>query len=137
MTEPLDRDQVITLLNNLGSERDEDALAAAREVHAKIAAAGLSWQDLLQPAGNDEEPEGDEPDEEYADSEAEPQDEPQVPFEAKDEALALIAKLLAKKGISEALREELEDYKTDIGEGEFGQGDLNYLQAVSSRLKAG
>ncbi len=49
MTEPLERDEVIGLLNSLGSERDEDVLEAARQAHAKITAAGMTWEDLLVP----------------------------------------------------------------------------------------
>lgn len=52
MTEPLSRDAVIELLNSLGSDRDEDVLAAAREVHARIAAVGMTWEDLLVPDGS-------------------------------------------------------------------------------------
>ena len=51
MTEPPRRDDVIELLNRLGSDRDEDVLEAAREVHARITAAGASWEELLVPDG--------------------------------------------------------------------------------------
>ena len=51
MTEPLSRDAVIALLNRLAGDRDEDVLEAAREVHARIAAAGMTWEDLLVPDG--------------------------------------------------------------------------------------
>ena len=51
MTEPPRRDDVIELLNRLGSDRDEDVLEAAREVHARITAAGMTWEDLLVPDG--------------------------------------------------------------------------------------
>ncbi len=47
MTEPLSRDDVIALLEKLGGERDEDVLEAAREIHTRIAASGMTWQDLL------------------------------------------------------------------------------------------
>ncbi len=47
MTEPPRRDDVIELLEKLGSDRDEDVLEAAREVHARITAAGMTWEDLL------------------------------------------------------------------------------------------
>ena len=40
MTEPLERDEVVGLLTRLGSERDEDVLEAARQVHARLTAAG-------------------------------------------------------------------------------------------------
>ncbi len=47
MTEALKRDEMIALLDRMGSERDEDVLAAAREAHSLIAAAGVSWDELL------------------------------------------------------------------------------------------
>ena len=55
MTEPLDRNDIISLLNGLGSDRDEDVLEAARQVHARIAAAGMAWEDLLVPDQADED----------------------------------------------------------------------------------
>jgi hypothetical protein len=42
--------------------------------------------------------------------------------------------MLAKAGISEDLREELESYKTDIAEGEFEEADRRYIRAVHKRL---
>ncbi len=63
MTEPPRRDDVIELLNRLGSDRDEDVLDAAREVHARITAAGMTWEDLLVSDGADADgDEGDAPD---------------------------------------------------------------------------
>ena len=130
MTEPLNRDQVIALLNSLGSERDEDVLAAARDVHTKIADAGTTWQDLLRPEADADETSGNG----EASVEEPPEPETPPPFKPQTEATTLIGKLLAKRGISESLRQELENYKTDIAEGEFGQGDLKYLRAISKRL---
>ncbi|MEE2956107.1 MAG: hypothetical protein VX780_08255 [Pseudomonadota bacterium] len=54
MSEPLERDEVIELLNALGSEEDEDALSAARALHSKIAQASLSWDELLVGDENEE-----------------------------------------------------------------------------------
>ena len=47
MSEPLVRDQVIELLNALGSAKDKDALWAARALHLTITQASTSWDDLL------------------------------------------------------------------------------------------
>ncbi len=47
MTEPLSRDDAIDLLKKLGGERDEDVLEAAREIHARITAADMTWEQLL------------------------------------------------------------------------------------------
>ncbi len=50
------------------------------------------------------------------------------------ESLALIGELLARSNISEELRAELEDYKTDIAENEFTEPDRRYLRAIRKRL---
>ena len=60
MAGDLDRDGIIGLLESLGSERDEDVLEAAREIHAQVTAAGVPWDALLAPdtAAEDEAPGG-------------------------------------------------------------------------------
>ncbi len=134
----LDRDQFIELLQELGDDDDEAVLTAARDLHARITVAGISWDDLLVPErepeadldNDDEEPvafvdmDGDESDgnEDALLSESE-----------KAEALTLIDKLL-EKGVSADTKEELEDYKTDIADGEFFSNDLRYLKALYKRL---
>ena len=130
MTEPIPREDVIELLNRLGSDRDEDVLEAAREVHTRIAAANMTWDELLVPD------QADDADDEYDESEDSEDSEDSDAIEAPDpddeeatepagapdaknaESLALIDKLLAMRGISTDLREELKGYKTDIAEGE-------------------
>ncbi len=161
MTEPIPREDVIELLNRLGSDRDEDELEAAREVHARIAAANMTWDQLLVPdhAGDDDADvdDVDESDDESDDDDSDDSDdsdaiespdpddeeatEPPGAAGAKDaknakdaESLALIDKLLAMRGISTDLREELKGYKTDIAEGEFETRDHRYLRAVHARL---
>ena len=124
MTETLDRDELIGLLNSLGSEDDAEALAAARRAQALVSEAGVSWDELLVPEESaDEEP---------TEAEEEP---PAEAAEKNAESLALIGKLLARKDISQELREELEGYKADIAEGDFTEADRKYLRAVSQRLK--
>ena len=150
MTELLDRDELIGLLNRLGSEDDEEALRAARQAHAQIAAAGASWEDLLvpdNPAQESAEEPAEEPVDEPADEsdESEETDEPateadedEPPGQATEknaESLALIGELLARKDISAELRAELAGYKTDIAEGDFLEADRKYLRAVRQRLK--
>ncbi len=60
MAGDLDRDGIIALLESLGSERDEDVVEAAREIHAQVTAAGVTWDALLAPdaAAEDEAPAG-------------------------------------------------------------------------------
>ncbi len=163
MTEPLKRDEVVELLKRLGSEPDEEVLEAARQVHARITTAGMTWDDLLVPDqaaddtgdtddtddiddtddtddaddiddSDDADDIDDSDDAEYEDLEDESA-EPAAETAGKNaESLTLIDKLLAKSGISQDLREELQGYKADIAEGDFGEGDRRYLQAISARL---
>jgi hypothetical protein len=165
MTEPLNREEVIDLLQKLGSEQDSEVLEAARRVHARVTGAGLGWEELLvgdepaqEPAPEPEaEPEA-EPEEEPAEEpesepEAEPAEEPKsepghdtgyddekdgTPAEMAEKnaaSLALIGKLLAKSDISDSFREELDEYKKDIAAGDFMEADRRYVAALHKRLK--
>ena len=126
MTEPLNRDDVIELLKELGSEQDEEVLAAARGVHGLITSTGTSWEDLLVP---EQTGDGDYDDPEAAETSA-------GTSEKNAETLALIDKLLARPGISDDFRKELTGYKDDIAEGEFEEADHRYLRALYKRLSA-
>lgn len=129
MAEPLDRDNVIRLLDRLGSDQDVDVLEAARELHAQINAADLDWDELL-----------------IADTSADPADtsdatEPAAGKTGKTgktgkdgSTLELIEELLAKSDRSDALREELEEYKADIANGEFHARDHQYVRSLYARL---
>ncbi len=157
MAEDLDRDGIIGLLESLGSERDEDVVEAAREIHARVTAAGVPWDALLAPVGTAvdaafeegtaddaafEDETADEEAAETADEEAaetaEADGEDAAPAAPRDrgnkESLALIARLLAKSDISKDMREELQGYKKDIAEGEFEDMDRKYLRALHARL---
>jgi hypothetical protein len=152
MTEPPRRDDVIELLNRLGSDRDEDVLEAAREVHARIAAAGTTWDELLVPEGGADDTDdtddtddgtdtddGDTDDGESDDTESpDPEDEATRPAGGAGakhaDSIVLIDELLAKSDISADMREELKGYKTDIAEGEFEARDRRYISAIHKRL---
>ena len=161
MAGDLDRDGIIALLESLGSERDEDVVEAAREIHAQVTAAGVTWDALLAPdaAAEDEAPGGtaEEEDEDAAgrveesEDAAEPAEadgedarfaeadgEDAAPAAPRDpgnkESLALIARLLAKSDISKDMRQELQGYKEDTAEGEFEDMDRKYLRALHARL---
>jgi len=129
MTDGLDRAELISLLETLGSENDEEVLAAARVLDTKVAAAGTSWSVLLA-AGIGAGAEADEEPEETVRAAALPADA----AGRNAETLALIDKLLSRSGHSEELRRELEDYKTDIAEGEFQDSDHSYVRALYKRL---
>ena len=130
MTEPLKRDNVIELLKRLGSDQDEAVLEAARQVHAQITVAGMTWEDLLVP----DVAAADGDDVEYQNTEEETPEPPAETAMKDTDSVALIDEMLAKAGISEDLREELESYKTDIAEGEFEEADRRYVRAVHKRL---
>ncbi len=141
MAEDLDRDGIIGLLESLGSERDEDVVEAAREIHARVTAAGVPWDALLAPVGTavDAAFEEGTADEEAAEpAEADGEAAAPAPAPARDrgnkESLALIARLLAKSDISKDMREELQGYKEDIAEGEFEDMDRKYLRSLHARL---
>ncbi len=154
MTESLERAEVVGLLTKLGSERDEEVLEAARQVHARLTAAGMTWDDLLVPDqaadDTDDTDDADDADDTHDTDDADDSDdtddtgyedledesaEPAAETAGKNAAsLTLIGKLLAKSGISQDLREELEGYKTDIAGGDFREADRRYLQAISARL---
>ena len=163
MTEPLERDEVVGLLKRLGSEPDAEVLEAARQVHARITAAGMTWDDLLVPdqAADDTDDAEDTDDADDADDtddidDSDDSDDADAADDAEDagyedledesaepaaetaaknaESLTLIGKLMAKSGISQDLREELKGYKADIAEGDFEEADRQYLQAISERL---
>lgn len=143
MTDGLDRAELISLLETLGSENDEEVLAAARVLDTKVAAAGTSWSVLLASGiGLEDEDEYDDEDEDEAPEEDDDAEEPGgagsgLPADAaakNAETLALIDKLLSRGGHSNDLRRELEDYKTDIAEGEFTDRDHKYVRALYKRL---
>lgn len=125
----LDRAELVSLLEALGSENDEEVLAAARVLDSKVTAAGTSWNALLAAGiGADDAAEADDDSEDAA---------PALPADAsaRDAAtLALIDKLLARSGHSDDFREELEGYKEDLAEGELTDRDHSYIRALYKRL---
>jgi hypothetical protein len=132
MAEQLDRDSVIRLLDQLGSDQDAEVLAAGRDLHAQISAAELGWDELLMPDGPAPTPVAAE-EAPFASSDA-----PQAASEnyGDEDTLGLIEKLLADPDRSDSLREELEEYKTDLAEGEFDANDHQYVRALYQRLTA-
>lgn len=119
------------MLERLGSADDQEVLEAARSLHDRVAAAGLSWDSLLVAA--------DEADGEPPETLEEPdpvEDEIGADGDPSDETRRLIDLLLAKPDISADFREELEGYKTDMASGEFDDNDHRYIRAVYKRLNA-
>ncbi|UCH75319.1 MAG: hypothetical protein JSU82_05605 [Rhodospirillales bacterium] len=124
MTEPLNREEIIALLKRLGEADDAAVLEAGRALHAMVTDADTGWDDLLVSQDGVET--------EAADTAAAPV--PADPGSRDGEAMALIDKLLARPGITEDFRREMEGYRADIGDGDFTDSDLKYLRAVDKRL---
>jgi hypothetical protein len=129
----LDRAEIIELLGRLGADDGEAALAAARELHRKVGASGLTWDDVVRTnldAGSDAD---DEPLEEPSADQEEA--EAGAPSDAdKAEAGRLIDGLLTRKNLSDTTREDLTEMKRSIVEGSFDAMDLRYVRALARRL---
>ena len=131
----LDRAELISLLETLGSENDEEVLAAARVLDTKVSAAGTSWNVLLAAEIGAATSAAEAAAE--ADDEAAPSLSNDLPADAaakNAESLALIDRLLARGGHSDAFREELDGYKADIAAGEMTDADHSYVRALYKRL---
>lgn len=121
MDEFEERADVVRLLNQLGAGDEAAVLSSARELDAIITASGRSWDQLLVSdmptpsidAGVPLAPEG--------------------PYDT-DGTLALIEEILSGPERSDALQEELAEYKVEIANGEFGARDHQYVRALYDRL---
>lgn len=129
-----EREEIVDLLDRLGSADDQEVLAAARAVHEKIVAADASWDALFLYDDDEDEDEDDD----LGGDAGEVGEEAAESFAAEGdpdaETLRLIEALLAKSDISDDFREELEGYKADMGTGEFNDNDHRYVRAVYKRL---
>lgn len=160
----VDRDSFIALLDQLRSEDEAAVVAAAREINRRMDEGNVTWDDVLAPLegatpshedeffDDDEEHDAaddaddvDDADEDAPDDAEGPvdtaaddaADEEPVSAEATGGDKALIDKLLARQGLAETTREELEAFKTDIAEGDFTAADSKYLKALAARLDGG
>ena len=126
MKEPLNRTEIIRLLKNLGSSQDVDVLSAARDLNQQITSSGLDWDELLIP------------EEEQSSHVSENHEEKDIiDSNVKGDvnsSLTLIEKILSDPERSDALREELEEYKNDISNGDFTDDDHKYVRALFDRL---
>tara|TARA_E500000331_G_C17035921_1_gene617307 strand:+ start:68 stop:565 length:498 start_codon:yes stop_codon:yes gene_type:complete len=157
MSESLDRNQIIELLNNLSKEQDKDVLSAARSLNNRVTKSGLSWDDLLVADQSEVEEEGrgrqngdsvdrlhnetnndsnfpDDPIEQIEKSRRpEPSDFAGNSID-DTQTLPLIEKLLADDRFSPDLHEELEEYKIEIANGNFEPRDHQYVHHLYARL---
>jgi hypothetical protein len=132
----LDRQSIVELLGRLGEDNEQTVVQAARELHAKVADSGLTWNDLLRPeteiAGADADVSPDATSD--ADRPAETAVEPSAADKA--EVARLIERLLARQNLSSTLREDLADIKGTIVDGTFDATDSRYVRALAKRLGA-
>ncbi|MCC6470198.1 MAG: hypothetical protein IT563_17885 [Alphaproteobacteria bacterium] len=136
-----DRDGLIALLERLGSSEDAVALAAAREIDARLKRDGVAWDTLLVRAST-----GPDDDDAPGHVHASPDDEalaPAVEAPAGDVSvgdtaadLAAIERLLATKELSPDTRDMLTDLKGDIQAGAFTEADRRYVRSLEIRLAA-
>ena len=157
MSEYLNRNQIIELLNNLSKEHDKDVLSAARSLNNRVTKSGLSWDDLLVADQSEVEEEGqgrqngdrvnwlhsetnndpefpDDPIERVETSRhPEPSDSARNSVDDK-QTLPLIERLLADDRFSSELHEELEEYKIEIADGKFEPRDHQYVHHLYARL---
>lgn len=123
----MDRDSFIRLLDSLGDPDDAVALAAARQIHQRMEAAGVTWNDVLVPVDGASAPAIARPvslddDAAYV-----------IPAGSEEDA-RLIDRLLADYDLSDDTRQELLDLKGDIGAGEFTPADARYVRDLAARL---
>jgi hypothetical protein len=128
----LDRAELLDLLGQLGAQDDASVLAAARAVHGKVSESGLTWEALLR---LDADATGHEQHDSAAEA-ASSGTPGERPSGGKAEVASLIERLLARTTISDALREELVDFKRAIADGSFDDMDAQYVRALAKRLRA-
>jgi hypothetical protein len=133
----LDRTGLIQHLDDLGAESDESALQAARAVHALVNASGMTWDDILRPqsdlvaaAAPNDNIAGPTVDHSPADASA----SGALSAVETAEAGRLIDRLLARAGLSKAMRDDLGEMKGGLADGTFEASDLRYLRALAKRL---
>jgi len=137
MRTDLERGDFLALLEKLKSEEDDEVLGVVRDINAKMTVAGVSWDDLLisqdetqeDSADDDKVEDGQESGREnVSDDNSEPLND-----EERQEAENLINAIKGMK-VSEATKQEIDEYRDDLREGEFEQMDLRYLRALKARL---
>jgi len=137
MRTDLERGDFLALLEKLKSEEDDEVLGVVRDINAKMTVAGVSWDDLLisqdetqeDSADDDKDEDGQESGREnVSDDNSEPLND-----EERQEAENLINAIKGMK-VSKATKQEIDEYRDDLREGEFEQMDLRYLRALKARL---
>lgn len=119
----LDRNRLAELLNQLGDEKDETVLTAAREANALVAASGQSWSEAIAAS-------------------VDAVDAPSAPMidagsgnaGGKSNDARLVERLLARSDLSDTLRGDLEEFRRQIAAGTLDRMDADYIRALAKRL---
>src|SRR5262249_53822692 len=125
MMADLDRASLLELLGRLGADSDEAVLQAAHELNRTVGESGHTWDDLLRASFDAS---GGEP------AEAPVATASDAPRGGKAEVASLIDRLLARKSISDTLRDDLTEIKGAIADGTFEDMDADYVRALAKRL---
>ena len=134
MKTDLERDEFLVLLEKLRSKDDSIILTTVDDMNSKMMVAEVSWDDLLISqddiqVDNDVDAEvQDTNNDNDSDGTFEPLND-----EEKREAEDLIGAIRSMK-VSGSTKKELDEYASDIKEGEFELMDLRYLRALKARL---
>jgi len=134
MKTDLERDEFLVLLEKLRSEDDSIILATVGDINSKMMVAEVSWDDLLISQDNiqvDNDVDAEVQDTNN-DNDSDGTFEP-LNDEEKREAEDLIGAIRSMK-VSGSTKKELDEYASDIKEGEFELMDLRYLRALKARL---
>lgn len=121
----LDRDELIDLLERLGSPDDASVLDAARLLDRTVREAGTTWAELLVSV-----------DDETAVPTPSGREAPHLAPEPGSD-LELIDHMLSTYDLAPQTRQDLEDMKADIAEGEFTDRDARYVRDLHARLDRG
>jgi hypothetical protein len=113
----LDRAALIETLAQLGADRDEIVLEAARAVHRQVAEAGCGWDDIIRPAAD-------------LTAQAGTTD---LALGNRSDIAGLIDRLI-RKGVSDTLRDDLVEMKRQLAAGTLDSDDARYVQALARRL---
>jgi hypothetical protein len=134
MKTDLERDEFLVLLEKLRSEDDSIILATVGDINSKMMVAEVSWDDLL--ISQDDIQVDNDLDAEVKDANNDNDNDGTIePLndEEKREAEDLIGAIRSMK-VSGSTKKELDEYASDIKEGEFELMDLRYLRALKARL---
>ncbi len=130
----LNRSEIVGLLERLGAADDQEVLSAARGLHARLAEAGVQWDDLVGPMQSADVEADDLHDDADIEEKAAAPPQP-APGDKSDDA-RIIDQILARKGLSKEMRQSLAELKRGLSDGSTDAADRRYIRALARRLGA-